>query len=178
MTTEDPIFDRTVDHWYVPYLEAAIDYAAIGNAFWLCGDGRLGRVPDPAGVGDRIMIFFGGTVPILLRPSASDYVDLGEAYVDGMMDGQAFREPDVQIKPITLVQHPGLQTTKSTSPHANTLSCGLLTLTISASVSASTSVSSSQNPTVRSPLPNPSAPHRSCPSVPSPDLWSAARLSA
>ena len=37
----------------------------------------------------------GGTVPILLRPSASDYVVLGEAYVDGMMDGQAFRRPEV-----------------------------------------------------------------------------------
>ena len=49
------------------------------------------------------MILFGGTVPILLRPSAGDYVDLGEAYVDGMMGGQAFKEPDVQIEPITLV---------------------------------------------------------------------------
>ena len=35
------------------------------------------------------MIFSGGTVPILLRPSASDCVVLGEAYVDDMIDGEA-----------------------------------------------------------------------------------------
>lgn len=94
---------------------------------------------------------------MLLRPSASRYVVLGEAYIDDMMDGEAFRGLEVQIKTMTL-----------------------LTLTISASVSASTStsISISQISTVRSPLPTPSAPHQSCPSVPSPSLWLASRLSA
>lgn len=39
----------------------------------------------------------------MLRLSASDYVVLGDAYVDDMMDGQAFRGPKVQIETITLV---------------------------------------------------------------------------
>ena len=103
LTAENPLFDRPVDHLYVPYFEAARDYAAIDRAFYLCGDGRVERVSDSAEVGDRIIISLGGTVPILLRPSASDYIVLGEAYVDGMIDGEAFRGPEVQMEPITLV---------------------------------------------------------------------------
>ena len=80
-----------------------IVHAAIGRTFWLCRDGRVGRVPDPADVGDRITIFLGGTVLILLRLSASDYVVQGEAYVDDMMDEQAFRGPEIQIETISLV---------------------------------------------------------------------------
>ena len=49
------------------------------------------------------MILLAGTVAILLRLHASDYVIQGEAYVDDMMDGQAFRGPGVQLKMITLV---------------------------------------------------------------------------
>ena len=95
MSTEDPIFDRPVDQLYVPYFEAAIDYAAIGRAFCLCGDSSVGLVPDSAEVRDQIIRFLEGTVPILLRPSASNYVVLGEAYVDGTIDRQAFRGPEV-----------------------------------------------------------------------------------
>ena len=49
------------------------------------------------------MILLADGVPILLRLSASVYVSQGEAYVDDMMDGQAFRGPEVQLKMITLV---------------------------------------------------------------------------
>ena len=77
--------------------------AAIGRTFCLFDDRRVGWVPRSAKVGDRIAIFLGGTVPILLRPSGNDYNVLGEAYVDEMMDGQLFEEPDVQVETITLV---------------------------------------------------------------------------
>ena len=49
------------------------------------------------------MILLGGTVSILLRLSASDYVVQGEAYVDDMMDGQAFSGSEVQVETIKLV---------------------------------------------------------------------------
>ena len=52
------------------------------------------------GIGSQ---YFGRHYSILLRLSASDYVVLGDAYVDDMMDGQAFRGPKVQIETITLV---------------------------------------------------------------------------
>ena len=103
LNAEDPLSGRPVDHWYVPYLGAAIVYTAFSRAFWLYGDAHVGRAPDSAEVGDRIMIFLGGTIPILLRSSASGCVVVGEAYVDDMMDVEAFREPEVEMEPITLV---------------------------------------------------------------------------
>ena len=84
-------------------LQNALHDAAIGRTFCLFDDRRVGWVPRSAKVGDRIAIFLGGTVPILLRPSGNDYNVLGEAYVDEMMDGQLFEEPDVQVETITLV---------------------------------------------------------------------------
>lgn len=103
LTTKDPTFDGPVDHRYVPYIEPTIGYAAIDSTFWLCSDGCVGRVPDSADVGDRIMILLGGTVSILLRLGASDYVVQGEAYVDDTMDGQAFSGSEVQVETITVV---------------------------------------------------------------------------
>ena len=51
--------------------------------------GHLGIAPEAAEVGDIICIFHGALVPIALRPEANGrYRLLGEAYVDGIMDGQ------------------------------------------------------------------------------------------
>ena len=60
------------------HLHNALRDAAIGRTFCLFDDRCIGWVPWPAKVGDRIAIFLGGTVPILLRPSAGDYIVLGE----------------------------------------------------------------------------------------------------
>ena len=49
------------------------------------------------------MIFLGGTIPILLRLSASGCVVVVEAYVDDRMDVEAFRGLEVEMEPITLV---------------------------------------------------------------------------
>ena len=84
-------------------LHNALHDAATGRMFCLFDDSHVGWVPWSAEVGDRIAIFLGGTVPILLRPSGNDYIVLGEAYVDEMMDGQAFEGPKVQVETITLV---------------------------------------------------------------------------
>ena len=83
--------------------ELAINYAAYGRTFCIFDDGRAGWVPATAEVGDRIAIFLGATVPMLLRPRGNGYIVLGEAYVHEMMDGQAFEGPDVQIETITLI---------------------------------------------------------------------------
>ena len=83
--------------------ERTLELAAYGRVFCMFDDGRAGWVPKAAEVGDQIAIFLGATVPILLRPRGNGYIVLGEAYVDEMMDGQAFEGPDVQIETITLV---------------------------------------------------------------------------
>ena len=85
------------------YLRNALHDAAIGRTFCLFDDRRVGWVPWPAKVGDRIVIFLGGMVPILLRPSGDDNIVLIEAYVGQMMDDQLFEEPDVQVSTITLI---------------------------------------------------------------------------
>ena len=84
-------------------LEMTITSAARGRAFCIFDDGHAGWVPNTAEVGDRIAIFSGATVPILLRPRDNGYIVLGEAYVPEMMDGQAFEGSDVQIETITLI---------------------------------------------------------------------------
>ena len=96
-------FVDTVEYQEIHDLESAISYAAWGRTFCLFDDGRAGWVPATAEVGDRIAIFLGATVPILLRPRGNGYIVLGEAYVHEMMDGQAFEGPDVQIETITLI---------------------------------------------------------------------------
>jgi hypothetical protein len=51
--------------------------------------GHLGIAPEVADVGDVICILHGATVPYALRPQNDGrYRLLGEAYVDGIMDGQ------------------------------------------------------------------------------------------
>ena len=96
-------FGETVEWQEVNELDWAINYAALGRTFCIFDDGRAGWAPVTAEVGDRISIFLGATVPILLRPRGNGYIVLGEAYVHEMMDGQAFEGPDVQIETITLI---------------------------------------------------------------------------
>ncbi|KAK0511293.1 hypothetical protein JMJ35_005866 [Cladonia borealis] len=95
--------DGTVEFPEYRDLDRAISYAGFGRTFCIFDDGRAGWVPNTAEVGDRIAIFLGATVPILLRPRGNGYIVLGEAYVHEMMDGQAFERPDVQIETITLI---------------------------------------------------------------------------
>lgn len=58
--------------------------------------GRYVLGPECAQQGDLICILFGGDVPFILRrmhdTEAERYMLVGEAYVDGAMDGQIMRE--------------------------------------------------------------------------------------
>ena len=99
----DEGFAETVECQELIELDLAINLAALGRSFCIFDDGRAGWVPQTAEVGDRIAIFLGATVPILLRPRGNGYIVLGEAYVHEMMDGQAFEGPDVHIETITLI---------------------------------------------------------------------------
>jgi hypothetical protein len=84
-------------------LNMAINQAGSGRTFCLFDDGRAGWVPDTAKIGDRVAIFTGAEVPILLRPQGDACLVVGETYVHEMMDGQAFADTDVKIETIKLV---------------------------------------------------------------------------
>jgi hypothetical protein len=60
--------------------------------------GYLGLAPEKADIGDLVCILYGCTVPVALRKIVRDrttgeshYQFIGECYIHGMMDGQAFQ---------------------------------------------------------------------------------------
>jgi hypothetical protein len=54
--------------------------------------GSIGLVPINARVGDVVAVFTGGRVPIILRPEAGHFNVVGDAYVYGIMDGEAMQD--------------------------------------------------------------------------------------
>lgn len=60
-------------------------------------NGHLGWVPDnmygndenQVRKGDKIAVLFGCSTPIVIRPHGNCFQVLGEAYVQGFMDGEA-----------------------------------------------------------------------------------------
>jgi len=57
-------------------------------------EGWLGLAPMEAELGDRIALLEGGSVPYILRPKIgkeTEYELIGDAYVHGIMDGQAWK---------------------------------------------------------------------------------------
>lgn len=85
-----------------------MEYTACGRTFCLFDNGRAGWVPCTAETGGRVAIFLGAEVPILLCPQGNADIVFGDTYVHGMMDGQAFEDPNVKIETIKLVELRGL----------------------------------------------------------------------
>lgn len=71
--------------------------AATGRAMAVTKDGYVAVVPPKTEVGDLVCVFYGLNTPFLVRPQVNTHSDggtrlvrlVGEAYVHGMMDGQA-----------------------------------------------------------------------------------------
>jgi hypothetical protein len=55
--------------------------------------GRLGLGMLEARKGDQVAIIQGCNVPLLLRPSGRGLRLVGACYIDGLMDGEALRDP-------------------------------------------------------------------------------------
>jgi hypothetical protein len=61
-----------------------------GRAFGRTANhGLFGWVPKNSVAGDVVVIFTGGTMPIVLRPKDGYYTVVGDAYIHGVMDGEA-----------------------------------------------------------------------------------------
>ena len=59
------------------------------RALFLSKRGYLGIGPETMQSGDIVCVFLGGDTPFILRPKdTGEYTFIGEAYVDGIMDGE------------------------------------------------------------------------------------------
>jgi hypothetical protein len=84
-----------------PVLDAARRNAELGEVWeWLTDmnivatkAGRLGLTMIQAERGDKIAILEGCNVQVLLRPSSKGLRLVGACYIDGLMDGEALRDP-------------------------------------------------------------------------------------
>ncbi|KAK2611427.1 hypothetical protein N8I77_004766 [Diaporthe amygdali] len=75
---------------FTPFLECAIE-----RRFGWCENEWLCLLPEGAQKDDRVVLAEGGKVPLVLRPDGDGYyMFVGEAYIHGIMDGEAFR-PDL-----------------------------------------------------------------------------------
>lgn len=79
---------------------SSVERMVMERRFMLTENGRFGWAPDNAydetvenqvRVGDLIAIVFGCSTPLVIRRSAEHFQIVGEAYVEGMMDGAALR---------------------------------------------------------------------------------------
>jgi len=70
------------------YNASRVDYC-MGRRFFVTGAGRLGIGPRCMQPGDVIVVLRGGSKPFILRKKSDGYWLLGEAYVHGIMDGEA-----------------------------------------------------------------------------------------
>lgn len=71
---------------FTPYLECATE-----RRFGRTEDDWLCLLPEGTQKDDRIVLAEGGKVPLVLRPDGDGYyMFIGEAYVHGIMDGEAF----------------------------------------------------------------------------------------
>lgn len=60
-----------------------------GRTFFTTGDGRLGWAPKNSVPGDVVAVLSGGRVPIVLRAGDGWCTVVGDAYMHGIMDGEA-----------------------------------------------------------------------------------------
>lgn len=71
--------------------QASFEFMAWRRTFFTTRKGLIGLGPRSTQPGDKICIFSGGRVPFILRGRGTHYQLLGEAYVHGLMKGQAIQ---------------------------------------------------------------------------------------
>lgn len=95
LTGEDSAFNTAMAKW-----------SAV-RRFCFTSNGRLGQLAPGSEPGDRICVLGGGEVPFVIRPTSGDakgmYQLVGECYLDGMMDGEAWTLGDHAVEDISLV---------------------------------------------------------------------------
>ena len=64
--------------------------------FWT-ESGSYGLGPQCMRPGDIVVVLYGGNTPYVLRPRKNEYIFMGQAYVDEIMNGELFQGPAVDI---------------------------------------------------------------------------------
>ncbi|KAJ4313499.1 hypothetical protein N0V84_009376 [Fusarium piperis] len=70
-----------------------------GKKPYLTRKGYVGMCPSQATEGDQVVIFTGGRIAFVLRPleGSEEYTFVGEAYCDGVMDGEILERADERL---------------------------------------------------------------------------------
>ncbi|KAI8303511.1 hypothetical protein K4K59_013205 [Colletotrichum sp. SAR11_240] len=85
-------------------VEMSVLSAAAPRRFSTTAEGRLCMIPREGRKGDRVCLLLGSEVPFVLRPTgAGMYEVVGDAYVSGVMDGEALASGKYPETKVTLV---------------------------------------------------------------------------
>ena len=63
----------------------------------------MGLVPEAAESGDKLLVVKGSRVMFVVYPYQEGYRLLGDAYIHGLMDGEACNLPNLEFQEITLL---------------------------------------------------------------------------
>jgi hypothetical protein len=88
------IHDRLLKTLAQPFEEAEgrVRYA---RNFFVSRLGRIGWVPFRSRVGDRVCVFQGMRIPMILRPAKDRWEIIGACYIHGLMDGELWDLSDL-----------------------------------------------------------------------------------
>lgn len=81
-------------------------YKNRGQHIYRTTQGHMGVVPKRAQKGDFIVVLFGGSVPHVVRKHGHDdgeFLYIGEAYCDGVMDGELVTKEEAEMETFQLV---------------------------------------------------------------------------
>lgn len=81
---------EVVDPGRLLYVLARMSWAHQGERFFITAEGYFGIGPGNLQNGDRILIFEGANMPMVVRAKGTAFEFLGPAYVDGIMEGEAW----------------------------------------------------------------------------------------
>jgi hypothetical protein len=85
-------------------LKVAFTSALLNRRLCWTKEGHLGLVPRFTRQGDKIIVAPGSPVPFVVREIGTGFCHfIGECYIDGIMDGEAFKTPGQGLEDIGLV---------------------------------------------------------------------------
>jgi hypothetical protein len=84
------------------FLETMLMFVPL-RSFSTTAKGYICLTPQSTRIGDSICVFEGGRTPYVIRKEGDEFKYIGEAYIHGLMNGEAFQMADFSIQNITLV---------------------------------------------------------------------------
>jgi hypothetical protein len=92
---KDPTMGTDIMHVY-PYTNSVMRLRT-ARKVCITPNGYIGGVVHGSVIGGKICILFGASVPFVLRGmDDGGFMLVGEAYVHGLMDGEALKEFDIE----------------------------------------------------------------------------------